>query len=200
MLAIDGFEGPLDWLLELARARRIDLARLSIAALADAFAAALTAALANADPSGAARSARARRVPAQPGRRHHRHQGRAGRRRYRAAPPRAISSPAPKVLATASRQRPARSDTAAGMPGSKASSGTPPSPISGSKALIRAAASAGDQNGGCGTRYRSVASSGKRIATRQARSDLTLDQEAAWAPIQVRRGQDPSSDTGGLAA
>lgn len=30
--------------------------------------------------------------------------------------------------------------------------------------------------------------------------DLTLDQEAAWAPIQVRRGQDPSSDTGGLAA
>jgi len=52
VLAVDGFEGPLDWLLELARGRRIDLARLSIAALVvDAFAAALTAALADADPS-----------------------------------------------------------------------------------------------------------------------------------------------------
>ena len=49
MLAVDGFEGPLDWLLEMARARRIDLARLSIAALVDAFAAALIAALAGAD-------------------------------------------------------------------------------------------------------------------------------------------------------
>lgn len=48
VLAVDGFEGPLDWLLELARARRIDLARLSIAALVDAFADALEAALAGA--------------------------------------------------------------------------------------------------------------------------------------------------------
>ncbi len=46
VLAVDGFEGPLDWLLDLARARRIDLARLSIVALVEAFADALTAALA----------------------------------------------------------------------------------------------------------------------------------------------------------
>ena len=46
MLAVDGFEGPLDWLLDLARARRIDLARLSIVALVEAFAEALAAALA----------------------------------------------------------------------------------------------------------------------------------------------------------
>ena len=46
VLAVDGFEGPLDWLLDLARTRRIDLARLSIAALVDAFEEALTAALA----------------------------------------------------------------------------------------------------------------------------------------------------------
>jgi segregation and condensation protein A len=46
VLAVDGFEGPLDWLLEMAQARKIDLARLSIAALIDAFAAALEAALA----------------------------------------------------------------------------------------------------------------------------------------------------------
>ncbi len=46
VLAIDGFEGPLDWLLDLARTRRIDLARLSIVALVEAFAEALTAALA----------------------------------------------------------------------------------------------------------------------------------------------------------
>ncbi len=49
VLAIDGFEGPLDWLLEMARARRIDLASLSIVALVEAFSAALTAALAGAD-------------------------------------------------------------------------------------------------------------------------------------------------------
>jgi segregation and condensation protein A len=47
VLAVDGFAGPLDWLLELARARKIDLARLSIAALIEAFAAAMTAALAD---------------------------------------------------------------------------------------------------------------------------------------------------------
>ena len=49
VLAVDGFEGPLDWLLDLARTRRIDLARLSIVALVEAFAAALTAALATPD-------------------------------------------------------------------------------------------------------------------------------------------------------
>ena len=45
MLAVDGFEGPLDWLLELARTRKIDLARLSILALVEAFAGAMEAAL-----------------------------------------------------------------------------------------------------------------------------------------------------------
>ena len=49
VLAVDGFEGPLDWLLDLARTRRIDLARLSIVALVEAFAEALTAALATTD-------------------------------------------------------------------------------------------------------------------------------------------------------
>ena len=46
VLAVDDFEGPLDWLLDLARTRRIDLARLSIVALVEAFEEALTAALA----------------------------------------------------------------------------------------------------------------------------------------------------------
>jgi segregation and condensation protein A len=46
VLAVDGFEGPLDWLLEMAQARKIDLAHLSIVALIDAFATALEAALA----------------------------------------------------------------------------------------------------------------------------------------------------------
>jgi segregation and condensation protein A len=45
ILAVDGFEGPLDWWLEMARAQKIDLAKLSIAALIGAFAAALEAAL-----------------------------------------------------------------------------------------------------------------------------------------------------------
>ena len=49
VLAVDGFEGPLDWLLDLARTRRIDLARLSIVALVEAFAEALGAALATPD-------------------------------------------------------------------------------------------------------------------------------------------------------
>ena len=49
VLTVDGFEGPLDWLLDLARTRQIDLARLSIAALIEAFEEALTAALAIAD-------------------------------------------------------------------------------------------------------------------------------------------------------
>jgi segregation and condensation protein A len=46
VLSVDGFEGPLDWLLEMAQARKIDLARLSIVALVEAFATALEAALA----------------------------------------------------------------------------------------------------------------------------------------------------------
>ncbi len=49
VLAVDGFEGPLDWLLDLARTRRIDLTRLSILALVEAFEEALTAALASPD-------------------------------------------------------------------------------------------------------------------------------------------------------
>ena len=34
---LDGFEGPLDLLLELARRQRVDLARISILALADQY-------------------------------------------------------------------------------------------------------------------------------------------------------------------
>ncbi len=45
VLAVDGFEGPLEWLLELARTRKIDLARLSILTLVEAFAAAMDVAL-----------------------------------------------------------------------------------------------------------------------------------------------------------
>ena len=45
VLAVAGFEGPLDWLLELARARKVDLTRLSILALVEAFADAMDAAL-----------------------------------------------------------------------------------------------------------------------------------------------------------
>jgi segregation and condensation protein A len=45
ILAVDGFEGPLDWLLAMARSRRIDLARLSILALVEAFAGAMETAL-----------------------------------------------------------------------------------------------------------------------------------------------------------
>jgi len=51
VLATTGFEGPLDWLLDLARSRRIDLARLSIAELIAAFEAALTTALDTGDKS-----------------------------------------------------------------------------------------------------------------------------------------------------
>jgi segregation and condensation protein A len=46
VLAVDGFAGPLDWLLEMVRASKIDLARLSIAALIEAFATAMDTALA----------------------------------------------------------------------------------------------------------------------------------------------------------
>ena len=77
VLSVDGFDGPLDWLLEMVRGQKIDLARLSIAALIEAFAAAMTAALADrgrADPSGAGSPAariptglaRAGRIPAGP--------------------------------------------------------------------------------------------------------------------------------------
>lgn len=41
LLSGDGFEGPLDWLVEQARARRIDLQRLSALALVDTFEVAL---------------------------------------------------------------------------------------------------------------------------------------------------------------
>jgi hypothetical protein len=37
VLAVDGFEGPLDWWLEMARAQKIDLAKLSIATLIGSF-------------------------------------------------------------------------------------------------------------------------------------------------------------------
>lgn len=37
VLSVEGFEGPLDWLLEMARTRKLDLARLSILALVEAF-------------------------------------------------------------------------------------------------------------------------------------------------------------------
>ncbi len=37
LLAIAGFEGPLDLLLDLARAQKVDLARISILALVDAY-------------------------------------------------------------------------------------------------------------------------------------------------------------------
>ena len=41
LLRLDGYEGPLDLLLELARAQKVDLAALDIVALADQFLAAL---------------------------------------------------------------------------------------------------------------------------------------------------------------
>jgi segregation and condensation protein A len=46
VLAVDGFAGPLDWWLDLARAQKIDLSKISIAALIGAFSAALETALA----------------------------------------------------------------------------------------------------------------------------------------------------------
>ncbi len=58
VLRVEGFEGPLDWLVELARTRKIDLARLSIAALIEAFATAMTAALARQDGGPVASLAR----------------------------------------------------------------------------------------------------------------------------------------------
>ena len=49
ILSAAGFEGPLDWLLDMVRAKEIDLARLPIAALIDSFADALEGALARPD-------------------------------------------------------------------------------------------------------------------------------------------------------
>jgi segregation and condensation protein A len=49
VLSVDGITGPLDWLLEMARAKKIDLARLSIGALIGQFADALATALAGRD-------------------------------------------------------------------------------------------------------------------------------------------------------
>ena len=57
VLSVDGFEGPLDWLLEMARARKIDLSRLSILELITAFEQALQTAITAArgpDPPAAA--------------------------------------------------------------------------------------------------------------------------------------------------
>ena len=45
ILSVDGFAGPLDWWLEMARVQKIDLGQLSILALVEAFATALEAAL-----------------------------------------------------------------------------------------------------------------------------------------------------------
>ncbi len=49
ILSVEGFEGPLDWLLDMARAQKIDLTKLPIAALIGSFSEALEAALARAD-------------------------------------------------------------------------------------------------------------------------------------------------------
>jgi segregation and condensation protein A len=46
VLAVDGFEGPLDWWLDMARSQKIDLAGVSIATLIGTFATAMEAALA----------------------------------------------------------------------------------------------------------------------------------------------------------
>jgi segregation and condensation protein A len=53
VLSVDGFAGPLDWLLEMVRARQIDLARLSVVALIEAFAGAMEAALTRRDTAPA---------------------------------------------------------------------------------------------------------------------------------------------------
>jgi len=49
VLSVEGFAGPLDWLLELASAKKLDLAKLSIAALIEAFVTAMQAGLAGRD-------------------------------------------------------------------------------------------------------------------------------------------------------
>src|SRR3712207_7848561 len=47
VLRLEAWEGPLDLLLELARAQRVDLARISVADLAAQFVAVLDAAIAH---------------------------------------------------------------------------------------------------------------------------------------------------------
>ena len=49
LLSADGFEGPLDWLLEMARAQKIDLAKMPIAALIQSFVEALDLGLSRLD-------------------------------------------------------------------------------------------------------------------------------------------------------
>ncbi len=49
VLSVDGFAGPLDWLLEMVRAKKLDLAKLPIGALIAQFADALAAGLAGHD-------------------------------------------------------------------------------------------------------------------------------------------------------
>lgn len=49
VLSVEGFDGPLDWLLDMARAEKIDLARLPIAALIESFVIALDLALSKPD-------------------------------------------------------------------------------------------------------------------------------------------------------
>jgi len=51
VLSVVGFEGPLDWLLEMARTRKLDLSRLSILALVEAFVEAMQAVLTPALPT-----------------------------------------------------------------------------------------------------------------------------------------------------
>jgi segregation and condensation protein A len=50
VLSVDGFAGPLDWFLEMARTKKLDLTQLSIGALVEQFADALAAALVGHDP------------------------------------------------------------------------------------------------------------------------------------------------------
>ena len=57
VLSVEGFEGPLDWLLEQVRAHRVDLGALSILALVDGVVAAFDAALATPDAAPAALAA-----------------------------------------------------------------------------------------------------------------------------------------------
>ena len=49
VLSVEGFAGPLDWLLEMARSKKLDLAKLSIAALIEAFVNAMQTGLAGKD-------------------------------------------------------------------------------------------------------------------------------------------------------
>ncbi len=242
VLAIDGFEGPLDWLLELARARRIDLARLSIAALVDAFAAALTAALADADPSATTLARwsdwlvmaadlillRSRLlIPAPPAAaRDARDAAEALRHRLLA---RAQAVAAAEWLERRHQlgrdvfQRGQAVDTTAIKAGRVGDSTAllraclvairlPDDAAARIRALLPKIGEGGVALGALlpglpaavperARRCREAVASTFGAGLEMARAgDLTLDQEAAWAPIQVRRGQHPRSDTGGLAA